>query len=125
MTFTAEVDVAGTPVFEFLFDGSEVRQAGLVSDDGTAELVFGYTVVSGDDDNNGLFLRDEEDYNNPDGPVRLDTGDTITGSRGPAPTSRSTGQAGGPSRATRWTARGAPSRPSRRISRRRRTAAGR
>ena len=77
VTFTAEVDVAGTPVLELVFDGSEVRQAGLVSDDGTAELVFGYTVVSGDSDTTGLFLRDEEDYNNPDGPVRLDTGDTI------------------------------------------------
>ena len=77
VTFNVAVDVAGTPVLEFLFDGSEVRQAGLVSNSGMTELVFGYTVLSGDDDGNGLFLRDEEDYNNPDGPVRLDTGDTI------------------------------------------------
>ena len=48
-----------------------------MSGSGTTELVFGYTVVSGDDDDNGLFLRDESDYNNPDGPVRLDSDDEI------------------------------------------------
>ena len=77
VTFTAKVDVTGDPVLEFLFDGSEVRQAGDVSGGGTTELVFSYTVVSGDDDDNGLFLRDESDYNNPDGPVRLDSDDEI------------------------------------------------
>ena len=77
VTFTAEVVRAGSPVLEFVFDSSEVRQAGYVSGSGTKALVFGYTVVSGDSDANGLFLRDEDDYNNPDGPVRLDTGDTI------------------------------------------------
>ena len=77
VTFTAAVDVTGDPVLEFLFDGSELRQAGDVSGSGTTELVFGYTVVSGDDDDNGLFLRDESDYNNPDGPVRLDSNDEI------------------------------------------------
>ena len=77
VTFTAAVDVDGDPVLEFLFDGSELRQAGDVSGSGTTELVFGYTVVSGDDDDNGLFIRDESDYNNPDGPVRLDSNDEI------------------------------------------------
>ena len=77
VTFTAKVDVTGDPVLEFLFDGSEVRQASDVSGGGTTELVFSYTVVSGDDDDNGLFLRDESDYNNPDGPVRLDSDDEI------------------------------------------------
>ena len=77
VTFTAKVDVTGDPVLEFLFDGSEVRQAIDVSGDGTTELVFSYTVVSGDDDDNGLFLRDESDYNSPDGPVRLDSDDEI------------------------------------------------
>ena len=77
VTFTAAVDVTGDPVLEFLFDGSELRQAGDVSGSGTTELVFGYTVVSGDDDDNGLFIRDESDYNNPDGPVRLDSNDEI------------------------------------------------
>ena len=106
VTFTVPVDAAGTPVLELLFDGSEVRQAGLVSGDGTRALVFGYTVVSGDDDDNGLFLRDESDYNNPDGPVRLDSGDTITfaGTTTDAPLYWAV--AGGRSRATRWTARG-------------------
>ena len=77
VTFNVPVDVDGDPVLEFLFDGSEVRQAGDVSGSGTTELVFGYTVVSGDDDDNGLFIRDESDYNNPDGPVRLDSNDEI------------------------------------------------
>ena len=125
VTFNVPVDVTGDPVFEFVFDGSSVRQAGLVSGDGTAELVFGYTVVSTDTDTNGLFRRDEEDYDSPDGPVRPDSDDEIefkgTSTDVPALLVRP----GGPSRATRWTARGAPSRPSRRTSRRRRTAAGR
>ncbi len=77
VTFNVPVDVDGDPVLEFLFDGSEVRQAGDVSGSGTTELVFGYTVVSGDDDDNGLYIRDESDYNNPDGPVRLDSNDAI------------------------------------------------
>ena len=34
-------------------------------------------MVSGDDDDNGLYIRDESDYNNPDGPVRLDSNDAI------------------------------------------------
>ena len=76
VTFTAAVDAAGTPVFEFLLDGS--RQADYESGSGTKALVFGYTVVSTDVDDNGIFLRDEEDYDDPDGPVRLDTGDSIT-----------------------------------------------
>ena len=77
VTFNVPVDVDGDPVLEFLFDGSEVRQASDVSGDGTTELVFSYTVVSGDDDDNGLFLRDESDYDSPDGPVRLDSDDEI------------------------------------------------
>ena len=77
VTFNVPVVRAGSPVLEFVFDGDSVRQAGYVSGSGTKALVFGYTVVSGDSDANGLFLRDESDYNNPDGPVRLDSGDTI------------------------------------------------
>ena len=77
VTFNVAVDVTGDPVVEFLFDGSEVRQAGYVSGGGSTALVFHYLVVSGDDDNNGLFIRDESDYNNPDGPVRLDSNDEI------------------------------------------------
>ena len=77
VTFNVAVDVTGDPVLEFLLDGSEVRQASDVSGSGTTTLVFSYTVVSGDDDDNGLFIRDESDYNNPDGPVRLDSNDEI------------------------------------------------
>ena len=76
VTFTAAVDAAGTPVFEFSLDG--LRQADYESGSGTKALVFGYTVVSTDVDDNGIFLRDEEDFDDPDGPVRLDTGDSIT-----------------------------------------------
>ena len=77
VTFNVAVDVTGDPVVEFLLDGSEVRQASDVSGSGTTGLVFHYLVVSGDDDDNGLFIRDESDYNNPDGPVRLDSNDEI------------------------------------------------
>ena len=77
VTFNVAVDVDGDPVVEFLFDGSEERQAGYVSGSGSTELVFHYLVVSGDDDDNGLFIRDESDYNNPDGPIRLDSDDEI------------------------------------------------
>ena len=77
VTFNVRVDVDGDPVVEFLFDGSEVRQAGYVSGSGSTGLVFHYLVVSGDDDDNGLFIRDESDYNNPDGPIRLDSNDEI------------------------------------------------
>ena len=77
VTFNVAVDVTGDPVLEFLLDGSEVRQASDVSGSGTTTLVFSYTVVSGDDDDNGLFIRDESDYNSPDGPVRLDSNDEI------------------------------------------------
>ena len=77
VTFNVAVDVAETPVVEFLFDGSEVRQAGFLSGSGSTGLVFHYLVVSGDDDDNGLFIRDESDYNNPDGPIRLDSNDEI------------------------------------------------
>ena len=77
VTFNVAVDVTGDPVVEFLLDGSEVRQAGFLSGSGSTGLVFHYLVVSGDDDDNGLFIRDESDYNNPDGPIRLDSNDEI------------------------------------------------
>ena len=78
VTFNTEVDVAGDPVVEFLFDGAEVRQAALETGRGTTDLVFAYTVVPGDVDDNGLFLQDESDYDDPDGPVRPDSDDEIT-----------------------------------------------
>ena len=76
VTFNVAVDAAGTPSFEFALDAVS-RVAPYETGSGTPKLVFGYTVVSADDDDNGIFLLDEEDFDNPDGPVRLDSGDTI------------------------------------------------
>ena len=80
VTFTAAVDVTGDPVLTFSLGNSGApRQtdAAYESGSGTAELVFGYTVVSTDMDDNGIFLHDGTDLENPDGPVRLDTDDSI------------------------------------------------
>ena len=80
VTFTAEVDVTGDPVLQFALGNSgNVREvdAAYESGSGSKALVFGYTVVSTDEDDNGIFLRDEEDFDNPDGPVRLDSNDEI------------------------------------------------
>ena len=77
VTFNVAVDVDGDPVFTFALDGGESRSAAHETGGGTTALVFGYTVVSGDTDANGIFLWDEQDFDNPDGPVRLDTGDEI------------------------------------------------
>ena len=80
VTFNVAVDVSGDPVLAFaLGNQGDVRDvdAAHESGSGTTALVFAYTVVSTDEDNNGIFLRDENDFNNPDGPVRLDSDDTI------------------------------------------------
>ena len=80
VTFNLAVDVSGDPVLAFaLGNQGDVRDvdAAHESGTGTTALVFAYTVVSTDEDNNGIFLRDENDFNNPDGPVRLDSDDTI------------------------------------------------
>ena len=76
VTFNVAVDAAGTPSFEFALTGAS-RVAPYETGNGTTKLVFGYTVVSGDTDTNGIFLWDEQDLDNPDGPVRLGSGDTI------------------------------------------------
>ena len=79
--FNGKVDVGGDPVFRFaLGNTGETRDvdAAYESGTGTAALVFGYTVVSSDEDGNGIFLYDGDDMNNPDGPVRLDSDDSIT-----------------------------------------------
>ena len=75
VTFNVAVD--GDPVFTFALDGGESRSAAHETGGGTTALVFGYTVVSGDTDANGIFLWDEQDFDNPDGPVRLDSDDEI------------------------------------------------
>ena len=80
VTFNVAVDVDGDPVLKFVLGNSgDTREvdAAYVSGTGAKALVFGYTVVSTDDDDNGIYLRDEQDYDDPDGPVRLDSNDEI------------------------------------------------
>ncbi len=80
VTFNVAVDVTGDPVFGFaLGNMSDTRDvdAAYEGGSGTTALVFGYTVASTDEDNNGIYLKDEQDFNTPDGPVRLDSDDTI------------------------------------------------
>ena len=80
VTFNVAVDKTGDPVLRFALGNSgEVRDvdAAYESGSGGKALVFGYTVLATDEDDNGIFLRDEEDFDNPDGPVRLDSNDEI------------------------------------------------
>ena len=80
VTFNVPVDVDGDPVLKFVLGNSnDTREVDAAYDTGTGtkKLVFGYTVVSTDEDDNGIFLRDEDDYDDPDGPVRLDSDDEI------------------------------------------------
>ena len=80
VTFNVAVDVSGDPVLTFaLGNQGQVRDVDAAHEGGggSTALVFAYTVVSTDEDNNGIFLRDEQDFNTPDGPVRLDSDDTI------------------------------------------------
>ena len=80
VTFSAAVDVTGDPVFGFALGNSGTPRdvdAAYEGGTGSTALVFGYTVVSTDADNNGIYLKDEQDFNTPDGPVRLDSDDTI------------------------------------------------
>ena len=77
VTFNVPVDVDGDPVLEFVLGNSgETREVDAAYDTGTGttELVFGYTVVSTDVDNNGIFLRDEDDYDDRGrpGPARFE-----------------------------------------------------
>ena len=55
VTFNKAVDVSGTPQLA-LGIGTQTRQASYASGTGTASLVFRYTVVSGDADNDGLSI---------------------------------------------------------------------
>ena len=77
VTFSAAVDVTGDPHFAFsLLNGED--SAPYESGSGTRALVFGYTVVSSDEDDDGIFLFDGNDFTNRDGPVTLDSDDAIT-----------------------------------------------
>ena len=88
VTFDQDVTVTGTPEFEFCLgnsdggsctDGSPSparRRVALSSGSGTTALVFSYTVVAGDMDDNGIWIGDQ------DRTIKLDTGDAIRGTGG-------------------------------------------
>ena len=82
VTFDQAVMVTGTPEFEFCLGTASCdvgtspparRRAALSSGSGTTALVFGYTVVVGDVDDNGIWI------GNQDRTIKLETGDTIQG----------------------------------------------
>ena len=85
VTFDHAVTVTGTPEFEFcLGTGSctagatppSRRRAALSSGSGTTALVFSYTVVAGEVDDDGIWA------GNQDRTIKLDGGDTIQGTVG-------------------------------------------
>ena len=64
LTFSAAVNVAGTPHLVFsLGTGNPSAEADYTSGSGTTQLVFAYTVLPTDEDNNGIFLLDGTDDN--------------------------------------------------------------
>ena len=88
VTFDQAVTVTGTPEFEFCLGSSAtvsctvgmpppaLRSAALLSGSGTTALVFSYTVVAGDVDDNGIYAGDQSET------IKLDGGDTIQGTVG-------------------------------------------
>ncbi len=59
VTFDEAVTVTGSPFFRLrISDGTTIndRDATLLSGSGTTALVFGYTVVAADDDDNGIYI---------------------------------------------------------------------
>ncbi len=86
VTFDQTVTVTGTPEFEFCLgssdggsctDGSPPptrRRAALSSGSGTPALVFSYSVVADDMDDDGIWFGDRT--------IKLDTGDAIVGTMG-------------------------------------------
>ena len=88
VTFDQNVTVVGTPEFEFCLGSSStmscsagmpppaLRSAAYVSGSGTTMLVFSYTVVAGDMDDNGIWIGDQADT------LKLDAADTIEGTMG-------------------------------------------
>ena len=80
VTFNLAVDVSGDPVLAFaLGNQGDVRDvdAAYETGTGTTALVFAYTVLSSDGDDDGIFLFDGTNLDNPDGPVRPDSDDSI------------------------------------------------
>ena len=99
VTFTAAMDVTGDPTFRFALGNSGAavdKDATYESGSGSTALVFGYTVLSSDMDGNGIYLYDGTDLDNPDGPVRLDSADSIqfTGTSTDVPLAWPSGRAG-------------------------------
>ena len=88
VTFDQAVTVTGTPEFEFCLGSSStmscsvgtpppaLRSAAYESGTGTTMLVFSYTVVAGDVDDNGIWIGNQNDT------IKLETGDTIQGTVG-------------------------------------------
>ena len=88
VTFDQSVTVTGTPEFEFCLGTTSTmscdagttpparRRAALSSGTGTTALVFGYTVVVGDVDDDGIWIGDQSRT------IKLETGDTIQGTVG-------------------------------------------
>ena len=73
VTFDEAVNVAGDPVFRYALGNSgaaEAKDAAYASGSGSTALVFSYTVLSSDMDDNGIYLYDGTELSNPDGPVR-------------------------------------------------------
>ena len=58
VTFSEAVDA--TSDTDFVLSVGGARRAPLLRGSGTATLVFGYTVVSGDDDDNGIWIGDQD-----------------------------------------------------------------
>ena len=88
VTFDQAVTVTGTPEFEFCLGTSAtvscsvgspppaLRSAALLSGTGTTALVFSYTVLVGDVDDNGIYAGNQNET------IKLDGGDTIQGTVG-------------------------------------------
>ena len=103
VTFDQDVTVTGTPEFEFCLGSSSsvscsagtpppaLRSAALVSGSGTTALVFSYTVVVGDVDDNGIWIGNQDDT------LKLDAGDAIEGEVGGLAAVLTHGQRGGQS----------------------------
>ena len=71
----------GDPVFRFYLGNTgdeRVVEASYESGSDSDALVFAYTVASGDEDDDGIRLGDGSDFDNPDGPVALDSDDAIS-----------------------------------------------
>ena len=80
VTFSKAVVVSGSPQFEFCMGSGECvdgddpparRRASLISGNGTTELVFTYTVQTGDSDGDGIWIGDHTRT------LKLDAEDTI------------------------------------------------